>query len=320
MGRRNNGRLARELNGADAVINLAGKSVNCRYSEENKRLIRNSRVKTTGLIARAILEVANPPRVWLNASSATFYRHALDRPMDENTGDKGSGFSVEVVEAWENALFSSALPSTRRVALRLAMAFGPGKGGVYDAFASLVKMGFGGPMAGGRQFVSWIHVRDFAQACEFLIEHEELSGPVNICSPNPRTGAQFLSDLRRSLKIPFALPTMKWQLELGAALMGTETELLLKSRRVVPKRLLDAGFTFDFAHWDQAARDIASTSIKHKENRKAGDNTENNSKTLCVISCSSVFFVFKNHFVVPGLRAWPNRSSNQPGTSSGAHD
>ncbi len=251
------GEWARELDGADAIINLAGRSVNCRYNEANKRLIRESRVRTTGLIARAIIESNNPPRVWLNASSATFYRHALDRAMDEETGEAGSGFSVEVVGAWEDALFSPALPPTRRVAMRLAMVFGPEKGGVYDAFASLVKMGFGGPMVGGRQFVSWIHVLDFARACEFLID-SELEGPVNICSPNPITNAQFLSDLRRSLNIPFALPTAKWQLELGALLMGTETELLLKSRRVVPKRLLEAGFTFDFSRWSDAARDIAA--------------------------------------------------------------
>ncbi len=251
------GEWAHELDGADAIINLAGRSVNCRYNEANKQLIRQSRVRTTGLIARAIIESNQPPRVWLNASSATFYRHALDRAMDERDGETGNGFSVQVVEAWEDALFAPALPSTRRVALRLAMAFGPEKGGVYDAFASLVKMGFGGPMAGGEQFVSWIHVRDFARACEFLMGNE-LDGPVNICSPNPRTNAQFLSDLRRSLNIPFALPTARWQLELGARLMGTETELLLKSRRVVPKRLLEAGFTFDFPRWSDAARDIAA--------------------------------------------------------------
>lgn len=251
------GDWARELDGADALINLAGQSVNCRYNAENKRLIRESRTRTTGLVARAIQEATNPPRVWLNASSATFYRHALDRAMDEKSGEKGSGFSVEVVEAWENALFAPTLPSTRRVALRLAMVFGPDKGGVYDAFASLAKMGFGGPMAGGAQFISWIHVRDFARACLFLIENETLEGAVNICSPNPRTNAQFLSDLRRSLNFPFALPTAKWQLELGALLMGTETELLLKSRRVVPKKLTDAGFTFDFPRWINAARNIS---------------------------------------------------------------
>lgn len=251
------GDWARELDGADAVINLAGRSVNCRYNDENKRLIRESRTHTTGLVAHAIAESKSPPPVWLNASSATFYRHALDRPMDETDGDAGHGFSVDVVEAWENAFFAPDLPNTCRVALRLAMAFGPGKGGVYEAFASLVKVGFGGPMAGGHQFVSWVHIRDFVRACLFLIESSDLSGPINIASPNPRTNAQFLSNLRRSLRIPVALPTMRWQLELGAFAMGTETELLLKSRRVVPKRLLEAGFQFEFEHWIDAARDIA---------------------------------------------------------------
>ena len=252
------GDWAREFDGADAVINLAGKSVNCRYNAENKRLIRESRTQTTGLVARAIAQSENPPRVWLNASSATFYRHSLDRAMDERDGDGGVGFSVDVVEAWENSLFAPALPSTRRVALRLAMVFGPERGGVYEAFASLVKMGFGGPMAGGKQYVSWIHVLDFARACLFLIENETLEGPVNICSPNPRTNAQFLSDLRRALKFPFAFPTAKWQLEVGAFFKQTEVELLLKSRRVVPTRLLNAGFTFDFPVWNDAARDIAA--------------------------------------------------------------
>ncbi|BCM89411.1 epimerase family protein [Abditibacteriota bacterium] len=255
------GAWVRELDGADAVINLAGRSVNCRYNDDNKRLIRESRIHTTGLVARAISEAKNPPPVWLNASSATFYRHALDRPMDETDGDAGHGFSVDVVEAWENALFAPDLPHTRRVALRLAMAFGPGKGGVYEAFSFLVKVGFGGPMAGGHQFVSWIHVHDFARSCLFLIEHPELSGPVNIAAPNPRTNAQFLSDLRRSLNIPVALPTMRWQLELGALLMGTETELLLKSRRVVPTKLLEAGFQFQFEHWIDAARAIVASAV-----------------------------------------------------------
>ena len=252
------GEWAREVDGADAVINLAGKSVNCRYNEENKRIIRESRTKTTGLVARAIAEAKHPPRVWLNSSSATVYRHAVDRPMDEETGEIGKGFSVDVVRAWEEAFFSPDLPHTRRVALRLAMAFGAGHGGVYEAFASLVKVGFGGPMAGGRQYVSWIHVHDFVRACLFLIEHPDLEGAVNISSPHPRTNAQFLSDLRRAVHIPFALPTAKWQLQLGALARGTETELLLKSRRVVPKRLLDAGFSFDFPHWVDAAQDVAS--------------------------------------------------------------
>ena len=250
------GAWARAFEGADAVINLAGRTVNCRYTDQNKRQILESRTQTTNLVGRAIAAAHNPPRVWLNAASATIYRDARQKPRAEG-GAIGSGFSVEVCRAWERSLFEAPLPaSTRRVALRLAIVFGAPSGGAYDAFAALVRLGFGGPMAGGAQFVSWIHLRDFVRAAEFLL-HRELEGPINIAAPQPLTNIQFLSTLRRALKVPYALPTARWQLEIGALLAQTETELLLKSRRVVPQRLLDAGFEFEFPNWQSAARDIA---------------------------------------------------------------
>ena len=245
------GHWAREFDGADAVINLAGRSVNCRYNEENKRQILDSRVTTTALIGRAINDANTPPRVWLQAASATIYRDARDREMDEHTGEIGSGFSVDVCQAWEQTLFEAPVPC-RRVAMRLAMVFGAPRGGVYDAFEVLVRLGFGCPMAGGGQWVSWIHLHDFCRAVEFLLDNE-LAGPVNIAAPKPLTNAQFLSDLRRALKVPYALPTARWQLEVGAFAGRTETELLLKSRRVVPTRLLEAGFAFDYPKWSDAA-------------------------------------------------------------------
>lgn len=250
------GAWAREFDGADAVINLAGRTVNCRYNDENKRQILDSRVQTTTLIGRAIADAATPPGTWLNASSATIYRDARDRAMDEETGEIGSGFSVDVCRAWEKTLFEAPVDSNcRRVALRLAMVFGAPRGGVYDAFEILTKIGFGGPMAGGGQYISWIHLHDFCRSVEFLLD-SELKGPVNIAAPQALTNAQFLSTLRRTLKIPYALPTARWQLEIGAFAGRTETELLLKSRRVVPKRLLDAGFAFDYPNWEKAARAI----------------------------------------------------------------
>lgn len=248
------GTWAREFDGADAVINLAGRSVNCRYNAENKGQILDSRVQTTRLIGRAMAESKSPPRVWLNAASATIYRDARQNAMDEITGEIGSGFSVEVCEAWEKTFFEAPV-SSRRVALRLAMVFGAPRGGVYDAFEALVKLGFGGPMAGGGQYISWIHLDDFARAVAFLLKNE-LEGPVNLAAPEPVTNAQFLSTLRRALKVPYALPTAKWQLEIGALAGQTETELLLKSRRVVPTRLLEAGFQFDYPAWPNAARAI----------------------------------------------------------------
>lgn len=248
------GNWAREFDGADAVINLAGRSVNCRYNDENKRQILDSRVRTTQLIGRAIADAATAPRVWLNAASATIYRDARDRAMDEATGEIGSGFSVDVCQKWEQTLFDAPV-ECRRVALRLAMVFGAPRGGVYDAFEVLTKIGFGGPMAGGGQYISWIHLHDFCRAVAFTLENE-LDGPINIAAPQPLTNAQFLSTLRRTLKIPYALPTARWQLEIGALAGQTETELLLKSRRVVPTRLLNAGFAFDYTNWAAAARAI----------------------------------------------------------------
>ena len=250
------GHWAREFDGADAVINLAGRSVNCRYNDENRRQILDSRVTTTQLIGRAIADAQTPPRVWLNSASATIYRDARRVEMDEVSGEIGSGFSVDVCRAWEQTLFEAPV-SCRRVAMRLAMVFGAPRGGVYDAFEILVKLGFGGPMAGGGQWISWIHLSDFCRAVEFLM-NSELEGAVNIAAPHPLTNAQFLSELRRALNVPYALPTARWQLELGALAGQTETELLLKSRRVVPARLSEAGFTFDYPKWRNAARAIVA--------------------------------------------------------------
>ena len=252
----NMGDWAREFSGADVIINLAGRSVNCRYNDENKRQILDSRVQTTTLIGRAIADAATSPKVWLNAASATIYRDARDRAMDENSGEIGSGFSVEVCQAWEQTLFEAPV-SCRRVAMRLAMVFGAPRGGVYDAFEILTKLGFGGSMAGGGQYISWIHLHDFCRAVAFLLE-SKLEGPVNIAAPQPLTNAQFLSTLRRALNVPYALPTARWQLEIGALAGRTETELLLKSRRAVPARLLDAGFTFDYPDWQSATRAIVA--------------------------------------------------------------
>ncbi len=248
------GNWAREFDGADAVINLAGRTVNCRYNDENKRQILDSRVRTTALIGRAIADAATAPRAWLNAASATIYRDARQNAMDEATGEIGSGFSVDVCKKWEQTLFDAPV-ECRRVAMRLAMVFGAPRGGVYDAFEILVKLGFGGPMAGGRQYISWIHLHDFCRAVAFLLEGE-LEGPVNIAAPQPLTNAQFLSTLRRALNIPYALPTARWQLEIGALVGQTETELLLKSRRIMPTRLLNAGFHFDYSGWEKSARAI----------------------------------------------------------------
>ena len=258
------------LEGADVCINLAGQSVNCRYHEKNRRKIYDSRIRTTRLLNRAIAGLEYPPPVWLNASTATIYRHALDRPMDEATGELGGGemisktrrapatwdFSIGVAKDWEAAFFETVTPRTRKVALRSAIVFSPVPGSTFGIFANLVRLGLGGKQGNGRQFVSWVHERDFARAVEFLIGREAMDGAVNIASPNPLPNHAFMEALRDAWGVPNGLPAPRPLLEIGTFLMRSESELVLKSRRVVPGRLLDAGFQFEFPEWAGAAEDL----------------------------------------------------------------
>jgi len=254
-----------EVDGAEAVINLAGRSVNCRYTERNRREILDSRVYATQAVGLAIEQAEAPPAVWLNASTATIYRHSLDRPMDEATGEIGGGeagadpswaFSVAVATAWEGALFEAQTPRTRKVALRAAMVMSPDRGGIFDMLLRLTRLGLGGRAGSGRQYVSWIHEADFVRAIDLLLARADLDGAVNVAAPEPLSNADFMRYLRDAAGIRFGLPAARWMLEIGAALMRTETELVLKSRRVVPQRLLDAGFAFEFPEWAAAAKDL----------------------------------------------------------------
>jgi uncharacterized protein (TIGR01777 family) len=255
----------REIDGADAVINLAGRSVNCRYSAKNRRLIKESRVKSTRAVGQAIAEAIRPPRVWLQASTATIYAHRYDAPNDEATGILGGSeanapdtwkFSYDVAYAWEQAAREAKVPQTRQVLLRSAMTMSPDRGGVLDVLLGLVRWGLGGTNGDGRQYVSWIHDQDFIRAIHWLIDHADLQGPVNLASPNPVPNAEFMRALRAASGIRFGLPAAKWMLEIGAFFMRTETELVLKSRRVVPGRLLQSGFVFQFPTWPEAAADL----------------------------------------------------------------
>jgi uncharacterized protein (TIGR01777 family) len=263
------GEWARELAGTDVLINLAGRSVNCRYNAANRRAILDSRVKSTQVLGRALAECARPPRTWLQASTATIYAHRYDAPNDEATGILGGSepnapdtwqFSVDVAIAWERAANEAAadsrLRSVRLVLMRSAMTMSPDRGGVFDTLLRLVRFGLGGRVGDGRQYVSWIHDRDFLRAIDWLIEHEELSGPVNLASPNPLPYAEFMHDLRDACGAPIGLPATRWMLEIGTFLMRTESELVLKSRRVVPTRLLESAFAFQFPAWPEAAGDL----------------------------------------------------------------
>jgi uncharacterized protein (TIGR01777 family) len=256
-----------ELEGSDVCINLAGRSVNCRYGQKNRRAIYDSRIRTTELLNRAMGGLRHPPRLWINASTATIYRHALDRPMDEAHGELGGSepgapdtwnFSIDVAKTWEKTFFATALPRTRKVAIRSAMTFSPDRGGVFDAFLRLVRYGLGGPQGSGMQYVSWIHEADFIRAIEFLIERENLDSVVNVASPNPLPNREFMRALQEAWGARAALPAPGWAMEFGAWLLRTESELVLKSRRVVPERLLQAGFQFLFPAWEDAARELVS--------------------------------------------------------------
>lgn len=254
------GDWARLINGADVVINLTGKSVDCRYTEKNRKLLIASRVDSTRVVGEAIAKCTRPPRVWLNASSATIYRHTFDRAMDENgetgaTPEAKDEFSLEIIRQWEGALNAAPTPATRKVAMRITMVFGA-TGGVFPVLRRLARFGLGGKMGSGKQYVSWIHEEDFCRAVEFLIEHEELSGPINFAAPHPLTNAEMMRLIRKECRAPFGLPAAEWMLEVGAFFLRTETELILKSRRVVPGRLLSTGFDFNYPELEHALRDL----------------------------------------------------------------
>src|SRR6266850_259559 len=254
-----------EFEGADAIVNLAGQSVNCRYTAENRRIISESRLKSTRVIGDAIAQAWKPPRVWLQASTATIYAHRFDAPNDEASGIIDGlepnapdtwRFSIDVATSWERVLNESPAPNTRKVLMRSAIVMNPDPGSPFSTLLQLVKLGLGGAAGDGRQYMSWIHDQDFANAVLWLIDHEELEGPVNLAAPNPLTNSEFMRVLRSAWGMPFGLPATEWMLELGAFLLQSETELILKSRRVVPARLLQSGFAFQFPTWADAAREL----------------------------------------------------------------
>ena len=255
------------LEGSDACINLAGRSVNCRYTAANRAAILNFRVCSTAVLQQCIASLAQPPRVWLSAGTATIYRHAPDRPMDEATGELGGdepgapkawNFSVRVAREWEAAFFAQPTPRTRKVAMRTAVTLHADRGSVFEVLSRLVRLGLGGANGSGRQFVSWLHEFDFVRAIEWLIAEESFAGVVNLASPHSLPNREFMRALREAWGQPIGLPATASMIEIGAFFLRTESELVLKSRRVVPGRLLDAGFRFGYPEWPEAARDLVA--------------------------------------------------------------
>ncbi len=261
------GDWASQVDGADVVLNMAGRTVDCRYTAENLRQMMDSRVDSTRVMGQAIAAARRPPRVWLQMSTATIYSHRFDAPNDETTGEIGGNEpdapaywrkSIEIAQAWEQAQSEAETPHTRKVLLRTAMVMNAVPGSVFRVLSRLVKLRLGGKIAGGRQFMSWIHADDFARAIDLLVSRDDISGPFNLAAPNPLPQKDFMAVLRRAWGVKIGLPATKWMCEIGAFVLRTDTELLFKSRRVIPQRLLDAGFEFRFPAWEGAACDLVS--------------------------------------------------------------
>lgn len=261
------GDWAAQINGSDVVINLAGRSVNCRYTAANLEAMMSSRVESARAVGEAIAAAARPPRLWMQMSTATIYAHRFDAANDEHGGVIGGAepgvpaywaYSVKIARNWEAAQEQAATPETRKVALRSAMVMSPDRGGVFDVLSWLTRLGLGGPVAGGGQYVSWIHDRDFTRAIRFLIERDDLTGAVNLAAPGALPQRELMRELRLAWRMPVGLPATRWMAEIGAFAIRSDTELLLKSRRVASGRLVDAGFTFDYPQWRTAATDLAS--------------------------------------------------------------
>lgn len=245
-----------ELESADLIINLAGKSVNCRYSEKNKTAIFDSRTDSVRAIGEAINKCKIAPSLWINSSSATIYRHAMDKPQDEYTGEFHDDFSVQVCKRWERTFYDQQTPHTRKVALRMAITIGPG--GLLIPFFNLLKFGLGGKQASGKQIFSWVHIEDTCRMIEWIYDNRQIEGTYNCSSPNPVTNEDFMRTLRKATGTVVGLPAFKWMLRVGALIIGTEPELILKSRWVVPTKILETGFQFKYPLLTQALKDIIS--------------------------------------------------------------
>jgi uncharacterized protein (TIGR01777 family) len=256
---RNEGKWTSEMEGAELLVNLCGKNVNCRYTKANREEIVASRVLPTALLNRVVSKLQSPPQLWINITSATIYRHAEDVPQDEETGEIGYGFSIDVCNIWEKTFFDTATPNTRKVALRMGIVLGRNDS-AFPRLLNLVKFGLGGKQGDGKQYMSWVHERDAAKTTEWLLQHPELTGVVNCTAPAPLKNADFMAVIRKVYGIPFGLSTPAWLLTIGAAIIGTETELILKSRWVLPKRLLDSSYQFMYPEAEYAVNDIMSIS------------------------------------------------------------
>lgn len=242
--------------GAEVILNLAGKSVDCRYNKKNKKEILNSRIESTKIIGQTIDQCTRPPKLWINMSTATIYQHTQEeKANDEKNGIIGDDFSMNVAKAWEKTANDFQLFATRKILMRTSIVLGK-NGGAFTHLAPLVKFGLGGKNGSGKQFVSWVHVQDLARIIDWFIQNKNTSGPYNCTSPHPIRNKNFMEKIRQSFNVPVGLPAPEWLLKIGTFILRTEAELVLKSRKVVPQKLLDEGFSFRFTELDKALKNI----------------------------------------------------------------
>ena len=250
-----NKQIIEAMENALAVINLAGKSVDCRYTKKNKLDILNSRIDTTKTLGECITFCKNPPEIWFNSSTATIYRHETERPNNEQNGIFGEGFSVEIAKSWEKAFFDFELKTTRQIALRMTIILGK-NGGAMQPLVNLAKLGLGGQQGKGSQYFSWLHIKDLFSIIQFCIQNKTIKGSINCGSPNAIQNSTLMKALRTKVGMPLGLPIPEFLLKVGAILINTEAELVLKSRWIEPKTLIDNGFKFEFEHIEDALIDV----------------------------------------------------------------
>lgn len=244
-----------ELEHADVLINLAGKSVDCRYNDKNRKEIYNSRIDSTRVLQSAIDECQNLPKIWLNAGSATIYVHSETHLNTEKNGIIGDDFSMNICKSWEKEFFKIENENVRKVALRTSIVLGK-NGGAFPKFKQISKLGLGGKQGRGNQLMSWIHIDDFCEAVNFIIENENFEGAINITAPKSLSNEDMMGQIRKKIKVSFGIPSPVWLLELASVFIKTETELMLKSRNVYPEILLENDFKFRYDTFEKALEEL----------------------------------------------------------------
>jgi uncharacterized protein (TIGR01777 family) len=253
----NESELMKALEQTDILINLAGKSINCRHTAENKKLIYDSRIETTRILGDALLKCKRKPELWINASASAFYKSDNEHCQTESNYMQGDDFLAKTVQDWEKAFFSYNIPSIRQVALRTSVVLGKG-GGAFQPLKMLTKFGLGGKAGSGKQYFSWIHIEDYFRIIKFVIDNKSVIGAVNTTSPEPVSNSEFMMAMRQSMGCTIGLPAPEFAIRIGARFINTEASLLLDPVRFCPELLLKSGFKFNYPNCKSAINELVN--------------------------------------------------------------